>query len=68
VARPALAAEWLSELPDGRIAYDLRRPWSDGTSRLLFEPLAFLERLAALVPPPRSGCGTSVPPLNGALS
>jgi len=54
VARPALAAERLSELPDGRIAYDLRRPWSDGTSRIVFEPLAFLERLAALVPPPRA--------------
>jgi len=44
----------MPELPDGRIAYDLRRPWSDGTSRLLFEPLAFLERLSALVPPPRA--------------
>jgi len=54
VARPALATERLSELPDGRIAYDLRRPWSDGTSRIVLQPLAFLERLAALVPPPRA--------------
>jgi hypothetical protein len=54
VARPAIATERLSELPDGRIAYDLRRPWSDGTHRIVFEPLAFLEKLAALVPPPRA--------------
>jgi len=54
VARPALASEGLSLLRDGRIAYALRRPWSDGTSRVLFEPLAFLGWLAALVPPPRA--------------
>jgi hypothetical protein len=40
VARPALASERLSELDDGRIAYDLRRPWSDGTHRIVFEPLS----------------------------
>jgi hypothetical protein len=52
VARPAIATERLSELPDGRIAYDLRHPWSDGTTRVVFEPLSFLEKLAALIPPP----------------
>jgi len=52
VARPALASERLSELEDGRVAYDLRRPWSDGTHRIVFEPLDFLARLAAPVPPP----------------
>jgi hypothetical protein len=54
VARPALASERLSELEDGRVAFDLRRPWSDGTHRIVFEPLDFLARLAALVPPPRA--------------
>ena len=33
--------------------YELRRPWRDGTTHVAFEPLVFLERLAALVPPPR---------------
>jgi hypothetical protein len=36
------------------VVYRLRRPWSDGTSAIAFEPLAFLERLAALVPRPRA--------------
>ena len=36
------------------MVYRLRRPWSDGTSAIVFEPLAFLERLAALVPRPRA--------------
>lgn len=53
VARPAIATERLSELADGRIAYDLRHPWSDGTTRVVFEPQSFLEKLAALIPPPR---------------
>jgi hypothetical protein len=33
--------------------YHLKRRWRDGTNRVVFEPLEFLERLAALVPAPR---------------
>ena len=54
VARPPLAAERLSLAPDGRVVYELRRPWRDGTTHVSFAPLTFLERLAALVPHPRS--------------
>ena len=33
----------------GRLCrYVLRRAWSDGTTHLLFEPVEFLEKLAAL--------------------
>ncbi len=32
----------------------LRRPWRDGTTQLVFEPLTFIERLAALIPRPRT--------------
>jgi hypothetical protein len=35
------------------LLYQFRRPWSDGSTALLLEPLELLERLAALVPPPR---------------
>jgi len=31
----------------------LRRPWSDGTRAIRFEPNEFLEKLAAMVPKPR---------------
>jgi hypothetical protein len=54
IARHAIASERLSIDPDGRVVYRLRRPWSDGTSAIVFEPLAFLERLAALMPRPRA--------------
>ena len=32
----------------------LKKPYGDGTSHLMFSPLEFLEKLAALVPPPRA--------------
>ena len=52
-ARPPLANERLSRLPDGRLSYSLKRQWSDGSTHVVFEPGALLERLAALVPRPR---------------
>jgi len=51
-ARPALSLERLRQLPDGRIAYALRKPWGNETHRVM-DPLQFLARLAAIVPPPR---------------
>ena len=53
-ARPPIATERLSELPDGRILYRLRHRWRDGTTHVVFEPLDLVARLAALVPPPRA--------------
>jgi hypothetical protein len=51
--RPPLATERLSLLPDGRLLYRLKRRWRDGTTHVIYEPLELMERLAALVPPPR---------------
>ena len=53
-ARPALALERLSKLPDGRLIYRLKRPWHDGTTDIIFEPQDFIAKLAAPVPGPRS--------------
>jgi hypothetical protein len=50
VARPAIATERLSLSPDGKVVHGLRRPWRDGTTHFVFDPLTFLGRLAALVP------------------
>jgi hypothetical protein len=33
--------------------YELRHPWRDGTTHVAFLPLELMEKLAALVPPPR---------------
>ena len=53
VARPAVATERLSVLPDGRVMYRLRHIWSNGATHIVFEPLDLIGKLAALVPPPR---------------
>ncbi|HYY53287.1 MAG TPA: transposase, partial [Myxococcales bacterium] len=53
-ARPPLAQNRLSHLPDGRIAYRLKRPLATGGEVLILEPCELLRRLAALVPPRRS--------------
>ena len=37
-------------LDDGTVRIQLKKPWSDGTTSVELEPLAFLARLAALVP------------------
>lgn len=53
VTRPPVSSERLSLDADGQVVYRLRTPFSDGTSRLVFAPLPFIARLAAMVPPPR---------------
>ena len=52
-ARRWLCRDRLTLGADGRVFWELKRPHDDGTTHLAFEPLTFLERLAALVPPPR---------------
>ena len=53
ILRPPLAVERLTESTGRQLLYQFRRPWSDGSTALLLDPLELLERLAALVPPPR---------------
>jgi hypothetical protein len=52
--RPPLALERLTESSGGQLLYQFRRPWSDGSTALLLDPAELLERLAALVPRPRT--------------
>src|SRR6266540_246007 len=52
VLRPPLAENRLRRLADGKVRLELKRPWTDGTTHLLFEPVEFLEKLAALTPRP----------------
>ena len=54
IARPPLAKERVEALPDGRVRIQLKRAWSDGTTALELSRLELVERLMALVPPPRA--------------
>ena len=48
-----MAHDRLQLTDDGQVRLELRRPWADGTTHLLFDPVELLERLAALTPRPR---------------
>ena len=53
IARPAVAEQRVTVNPQGKALYLLKTPYRDGTTHLIFEPLDFIARLAALVPRPR---------------
>lgn len=52
IARPPLATERLTIDEQGRILYSLRHPYQ-GRTHVVFTPRTLLERLCAMVPPPR---------------
>jgi hypothetical protein len=52
ILRPPFAQKRLSLTPDGRVVYQLRRPWLGGATELILDPLDFLRRLTALLPRP----------------
>jgi len=53
-ARPPFALERLSRINDAEaLVYRLPKPLPDGRTELVLTPLELLERLAALIPPPR---------------
>ncbi|MBC8285632.1 MAG: transposase [Nitrospinae bacterium] len=54
IMRPPVANERLSFLEDGRVRYELKRPYSDGTTNLVYTQQEVMERLATIVPPARA--------------
>ncbi|WP_274519433.1 transposase [Legionella cincinnatiensis] len=53
ITRPAVSTQRMKFLPDGKIRYELKTPYKNGTTHVVFEPLDFIVRLVALVPKPR---------------
>ncbi|MCP5040805.1 MAG: hypothetical protein GY944_07225, partial [bacterium] len=53
LSRPALAQDRLSVSSDGSIVYRFRRAWRNGKLAIVMDPMTFMSRLAAQVPPPR---------------
>ena len=54
IARPAISERRLSISPQGRVRYQLKTPWRNGTTHVEFEPIELIAKLAALEPPPRA--------------
>jgi hypothetical protein len=50
--RPPFSLERLRERADGKIEVGFKKPLADGTMGMALTPVAFLRRLASLVPPP----------------
>jgi hypothetical protein len=53
MGRPPISEGRLTLAPDGRIIVKFKTAWSDGTRSVILTPLELIERLVALVPPPR---------------
>ena len=54
VSRPAVSEKRLALTSQGKVRYALKTPYRDGTTHVIFEPLDFIAKLAALVPRPRA--------------
>jgi hypothetical protein len=54
MGRPPLSADRLTEVSDGNVALRLKRPWSDGTTHLLFSATELIEKLIPVIPRPRA--------------
>ena len=53
VTRPPLTQDRLSLTGEGDVVYRFRHPWKNGKTAVVLDPMTFLSRLAAQVPPPR---------------
>ena len=53
ITRPAVSEKRQSLTSGGNVRYQLKTPYRDGTMHVIFEPLDFIARLAALMPKPR---------------
>jgi hypothetical protein len=53
ITRPPIATRRLTVDDRGRVVYRYKRPFRDGSTHVVLEPLDFMARLAALVPRPR---------------
>jgi len=45
IARPAVSTQRLSMTRNGRVRYELKTPWRNGTTHVIFEPLDFMYRM-----------------------
>ena len=49
----SMVRKWQSMTRNGKVRYELKTPWRNGTTHVIFEPLDFISRLASLIPKPR---------------
>ena len=52
ILRPPVSNQRLSLVDGARVSLELKRPWSDGTTHMVFTLMELMQRLVALVFPP----------------
>ncbi len=53
ISRPAVCEKRLALTANGQVRYEFKTPYRNGTTHVIFEPLDFMTKLAALAPKPR---------------
>ena len=53
ITRPPISEKRLSLTSQGKVRYELKTPYRDGTTHVIFEPVDYIAKLATLVPKPR---------------
>jgi hypothetical protein len=53
ISRPAISEQRLSMTEHRKVRYELKTPYRDGTTHVFFDPIDFIGKLVALIPPPR---------------
>ena len=48
-----MSAHRLSLTKSGKVCYELKTPYRDGTTHVVFDPIDFISKLVALIPTPR---------------
>ena len=54
ITRPAVSTKRLSLTRNGQVRYELKTPWRNGTTQVIFEPLDFMYRMYGM--PRAQGC------------
>src|SRR5690606_12040080 len=52
LGRPPIAQQRLERLSDGRLRYEFKKPWKDGTRAVVLAPLDLIARVVAMIPAP----------------
>lgn len=53
ISRPVSSERRVSITDHGKVRYELKTPYRDGTTHIFFNPIDFIGKLVALIPPPR---------------
>lgn len=53
ISRPAVSEKPLALAANEQVRYELKTPYRNGTTHVIFEPLDFIAKLVALIPKPR---------------